>query len=164
MRGFRFARKARVIGHAYVIGYAFFLTQFFAFTKLNTDWQAISTILQLASFAVTWICLFNILRLTDGIVGALISLVVFFVPVFGSLIFFSGLVRANLFLRHNGYERTFVGGKPDLKDRQQMALDEYYIPSAHFDYQGNRRSRFDLTLASSFLVLLFFFWVAVWLA
>ena len=112
---------------SYVLGCAVFLSPF-ALSNLSYDIQAAAMFLQYGCFIVTWVCLFSIHRITQGIVGAIVSCVVFLIPVLGSLIFFSSLERSNTFLRHNGYRRKFIGAEPNPKERQQMAINENYYP------------------------------------
>ena len=118
----------------------------------NMEFQFILSYLPLASFAVTWICLFNIHRVVQGWSGAIGVLLTFPIPLIGTFIFRAESVHANVFLRHNGYRRTFLGGKPDPEERQLMESDLYYIPSIYFDKQGRRRSRRVFTLGDACLV------------
>ena len=147
---------------SYVLGCVIFLAPF-VLSNLSYDIQAAAMFLQYGCFIVTWVCLFSICRMTQGIIGAIFSCVVFPIPLFGSLIFFSALERSNTFLRHNGYRRKFIGAEPNPKERQQMAINENYYPSARFDHQGNRLSRFKLTLTNSFFLTLFVCWLVMML-
>ena len=153
----RLCTRLAVADVTYVAGCVTFIAAFFI--NLDNEMRIAASYLPYGFFAVTWVCTFSIRRLTEGIGGAIAGVVLFPVPMFGSLVFLSGSERANTFLRHNGYRRTFLGGKPNPMERQQMAIDENYSPSDRFDHQGNRYSRFDFTLASSFLFLLLACWV-----
>ena len=143
---------------SYVLGCATFIAGLSLFGG-NYNLQAAAMFLQYGAFAVTWVCLFSIYRINHGIFRAIAAVVTFPVPLIGSLVFFFGSQHSNTFLRHNGYQRTFLGGKPDPEERQRMALNENYYPSARFDQQGNLRSQFDFTLISGCLIALFVFWL-----
>ena len=42
-----------------------------------------------------------------------------------------------------------------------MAINENYYPSARFDHEGNRISRFETTLTSSFFMTLLVCWFVI---
>ena len=147
----RLCNRLVVAEVSYLAGCVAFVSQFY-FTSYNQHIQTAAMIFPFACFAVTWICVVSIHRLTEGVAGAIASFLVFPIPLFGTLVFLSGLQRSKTFLLHNGYQRMFLGGKPNPKERQKMAMDENYYPSACFDQQGNRHRQFRFTPLSFILV------------
>ena len=147
----RLCNRLVVAEVSYLAGCAAFVSQFF-FTNYSHDIQTVAMFLPYACFIVTWVSMVGIHRRTEGVAGAIASFFVFPIPLFGTLTFLSGLKQSKTFLLHNGYQKTFLGGKPNPEERQRMAIDENYYPSAYFDRQGNRHKRVTLTPLSYILV------------
>ena len=108
--------------------------------------------LPIVFFAVTWICLIGIHGAVQGWVGAVGLAITFPIPLIGTIVFCGESKHANKFLYRNGYQRTFVGAKPDPEERQRMEADANYSPQVYFDSRGQRRSGYAFTLSSACLV------------
>ena len=147
----RLCKRLVVAEVSYLAGSATFVSQFF-FTNYSHDIQTAAMFVPFACFIVTWISMVGIHRRTEGVVGAIAAFLVFPIPLLGTLTFLSGIQQSKTFLVHNGYQKTFLGGKPNLEERQRMAIDENYYPSACFDRQGNRHKRVNFTSLSYILV------------
>ncbi|MDB4766842.1 hypothetical protein OAG71_04060 [bacterium] len=153
----RLCRRLAITDICYTLGCASFFATFFSFSVFSTfggnrELYMLLSYLPFLFFAVTGIYLFNVHRVVRGWVGAVGVLIAFLFPLFGTLVFRAESVHANMFLRHNGYQRTFLGGKPDPEERKRMEVDSNYIPSAYFDKQGKRRSRSVFTLSDATIV------------
>ena len=147
----RLCTRLAVAEVSYLAGCATFVSQFF-FNNYSHDLQTASLFVPHACFIVTWVSIVGIHRITEGVAGAIASFFVFPIPLFGTLTFLSGIQQSKTFLIHNGYQKAFLGGKPNPVERQRMVIDENYYPSACFDRQGNRHKRVNLTLLSYILV------------